>query len=175
MVKKWMVLLVLLVVSTASDYVSTYYTPILMERADLESSIQLYDSPKLITNPGTLCLYQNWVLLVENYKGVHLIDNSDPANPVNKGFLTIPGCMNVTVRNDVFYVNSAVDLVGIRVDLNALTAVELSRQEEVLPVLVSPDGHVPYSVLDKCTSDGYEVVGWIRVNATRPVNTYYYE
>lgn len=170
-----MVLFVLLVVSTASDYTYFYYSPILMERADLEASIHLYATPKPITAPGKLCLYRNWVLLVETYKGVHLIDNSDPITPVNKGFLTVPGCMEVAVRNDVFYVNNAVDLVGVRVDFATLTAVELSRQNEVLPALTNPEGYVPNYVLAKCADGTLEIVGWIKVNGTRQSNPFYYE
>jgi len=175
MAKKWLVLFVLLIVSTASDTVYTYYSPILMERADFETAIQLHHTPKPITNPGTLCLYRNWVLLVEQYKGVHLIDNSDPANPVNKGFLTIPGCTDVAVRNDVFYVNSAVDLVGVNVDFTALTATELSRQKGILPNLATPNGYVPEYIMEKCTSGEYVLVGWVKVNASGIINSSFNE
>lgn len=174
MVKKWLVILVLLVVTTASQTTYVYYTPILMERADLEASIQLFNTPKPIANPGKLCLYKNWVLLVENHKGVHLIDNSDPANPVRKAFLTVPGCMEVAVHNDVFYVNNAVDLVGVKVDLLALTATELTRMRGVLPNLVNPSGYVPYFAIEKCMDDRYEIVGWKQVSTSRPNNYYYY-
>lgn len=170
-----MVLFVLLVVSTASDSTYFYYSPIFMERVDLETSIQLYDSPKPISKPGKLCLYRNWVLLVETYKGVHLIDNSDPINPVSKGFLTVPGCMEVAVRNDVFYVNNAVDLVGVNVDFTAMTAVELSRQTDVLPILTNPEGYVSEYVMNKCSDGSLEVVGWIKVNGTGLVNPFFYD
>lgn len=175
MVKKWFVLFVLLVVATASEPAYFYYSPILMERADLETSVELYSTPKPITNPGKLCLYKNWVLLVENYKGVHLIDNSDPVNPVRKAFLTVPGCMEVAVRNDVFYVNNAVDLVGVKVDFNALTATQLSRLTGVLPELVNPSGYIPEEVLEGCNDGRYVIVGWIPVSTTSPYNQYYYE
>lgn len=175
MVKKWFVLVVLLVVATASEPAYFYYSPILMERADLETSVKMYSTPKPITEPGKLCLYKNWVLLVENYKGVHLIDNSDPANPVRKAFLTVPGCTEVAVHNDVFYVNNAVDLVGVKVDFNALTATELSRITDVLPELVNPRGYIPIEVYKACNDGSYVIVGWIPVSTTAPYNQYYYE
>lgn len=175
MVKKWFVLIVLLVVATASEPVYFYYSPILMERADLETSVEMYNTPKPIAEPGKMCLYKNWVLLVENHKGVHLIDNSDPANPVRKAFLTVPGCVEVAVHNDVFYVNNAVDLVGVKVDFQALTATVLTRLRGVLPHLVNPEGYVPRFVIDKCNDDRYEIVGWIKVSTTSPFNDYYYE
>ncbi len=175
MVKKWLVFVLLLVVSTASDTSYFYYTPLLMERAEFETSIQLNAMAKPISQPGKLCLYKNWVLLVENYKGIHLIDNSDPANPVNKGFLTIPGCLEVAVRNDVFYVNSSVDLVGVKVDFAALTAIEMTRQRGILPFPATPDGYIPEYIMEKCASGEYVLVGWLRVNGSGLINTPYYE
>jgi hypothetical protein len=175
MMKKWLAILVLMVVTTASEPAYFYYSPILMERADLETSVSLNSTPKPISDPGKLCLYRNWVLLVENYKGVHLIDNSDPANPVRKAFLTVPGCMEVAVHNDVCYVNNAVDLVGVKVDFEALTATPLSRLTGVLPALVNPRGYIPEVVLEACNDGTYVIVGWISVSSTTPYNQYYYE
>lgn len=176
MIKRWLAIFVLLVVTTASEPAGFYYTPILMERADLETAVRLFVTPKPVANPGKLCLYKNWVFLVENYKGVHLIDNSDPVNPVRKGFLTVPGCMEVAVHNDVFYVNSAVDLVGIKIDLDAMTATELSRLKGVLPALSNPKGLIPKSVLTKCIDGTYEIVGWIPKSTNKPANyDYFYE
>lgn len=163
MIKKSL-LLGLLVLVGSGDMYYTEYTALLMDREELEASIEMVNSDMPIIEPGKLCLYGPWVLLVERYKGIHVIDNSDPAQPTNRAFIRVPGCQDVAVRNDVLYVDNAVDLVGFKVDFSALTVVELSRQKALLPELVSPKGYIPREFKRKNRPAGSEIVGWLQVN-----------
>jgi len=121
----------------------------------------LSTTPKIIANPGKIYLYQNWIFLVEKYKGLHLIDNTDPANPVRKAFLTVPGCMDVAVGNGILYVDNAVDLVAVKLDLTQGTAQEVSRRRNTLPEIVSPAGFIPSSYSRMNRPANTEIIGWL--------------
>lgn len=137
------------------------YVPIFMTRANLEASIQLTNTSKLISNPGKIYLYQHWILLVEKYKGLHLIDNSDPAHPQRKAFLRVPGCMDVAVGNGTLYLDNSVDLVAVHLDLTQMKANEVGRKVKVLPEILSPAGYIPGKYLRGNRPANTEIIGWI--------------
>lgn len=137
------------------------YYPLLMTRTELQQSVHLVDSAKPITDPGRICLYGQWILLVENNKGIHLIDNTDPSKPVRKAFLRVPGCRNVAVRDGILYVDNAVDLVGVRVDMDVLRAWETARRVRALPEMVSPEGYIPAEYSRRHRPVSTEIVGWM--------------
>jgi hypothetical protein len=163
--KKFLLFIPLLLFS-GSDIFYQDYVPLFMDREELESSVQLVDSALVITDPGRIYVYRNWLMLVENYKGIHLIDNTDPANPVRKGFLRVPGCQSLAVGNGTLYVDNAVDLVGIRLDPDAMTAVEVARNKKALPEIASPDGYIPWEYQRVNRPANTEIVGWTLKNAT---------
>ncbi len=172
MIKKSVLLGLLVLMGTGSSYYYSY-TPLLMDRAELESSLIMVNGAMPIINPGKLCLYGSWVLLVERYGGIHFIDNSDPTTPQRKAFLRVPGCQDVAVRNDVLYVDNAVDLVGFKVDFSTLAGSELTRQKALLPELVSPSGNIPGQYRRRNRPEGSEIVGWLPTTET--TNSYNYD
>ena len=38
-------------------------------------------------------------------EGVHIVDNSDPSNPTNLSFLSIPGNLDISIIDDYLYVD----------------------------------------------------------------------
>jgi len=173
MLKKGLLLLSLILFG--SSYYYTEYVPVLMNRTDLEASVEMAGEAKPITDPGKLCLYQQWVLLVEKYKGIHLIDNSDPSNPVNRDFLRVPGCRDVVVGNGILYADNAVDLVGISVDFSALTASVVCRKKAILPEVDSPEGYIPSKFKRWNRPDNTEIVAWVSVTKESESSYYNYE
>jgi len=162
---KKLLLLFSILLFSGFSYNGVEYIPMLMDRTELETSVQLVSSALPIRNPGRIYIYQNWLLLVEQYKGIHLIDNADPANPVRRGFLRVPGCQSMAVRNGVLYVDNAVDLVGFQFDLNTMQGQELVRSRKALPEINSPDGYVPWEFSRANRPANTEIVGWINQNA----------
>jgi hypothetical protein len=61
MIKKSVLLGLLVLMGTGSSYYYSY-TPLLMDRAELESSLIMVNGAMPIINPGKLCLYGSWVL-----------------------------------------------------------------------------------------------------------------
>lgn len=113
------------------------YSPILMSRDQLETSI-LKKEPRTISNPGKIYRYGNYILINEQYKGVHVINNTDPKVPVNIGFIQVPGCVDMAVKSNVLYVDNAVDLVAIDIsDFNDIKVAK--RLRNTIPALLPPD------------------------------------
>lgn len=110
------------------------YNPIFIERAELERSVTYQSQPQELVDPGKIYHKHPYIYINERYKGVHVINNSDPHHPVNEGFIRVPGCMDMAVKEDILYVDNAVDLVAF--DLK--TKQETHREKNVFPEPLSP-------------------------------------
>ncbi len=74
-------------------------------------------APREIVKPGKIYLHHDLILISEVEEGVHVLDNSDPRNPVNLAFIAIPGNHDLLVREDetgtVLYADNYTDLVAL--------------------------------------------------------------
>ena len=118
----------------------TKYTPVLIAKTSLSKSISLQGSTA-IGEPAKIYYKGGFIYISERLKGVHIIDNSNPSNPINKSFIAIPGCLDMAIKNNVLYADNAIDLVSIN-----LTEAEkgnlqiLKRIADVFPEPPPPDG-----------------------------------
>lgn len=123
------------------------YEPILMQHAELVKSIALL-SPRAPKAMDKIYVKDNLLLITEKYKGVHVFDNSNPSNPINVGFLRIPGCVDVAMKGSVLYADNATDLVAVT--LSNLKDIKVcSRVEDCLPELTPPGYNYLPSVFSK--------------------------
>lgn len=72
-------------------------------------------APQPLINPGKIYLYKNFLFVNESGKGVHVIDNADPANPKPYSFITIEGNVDISIKDDVLYADNYVDLVTLNI------------------------------------------------------------
>ncbi len=114
------------------------YKPVLINKKDLVNSVMLLPA-SVPNNPGKYLLNGNHLYMVELYKGVHVFDNSHPSTPINSGFINVPGIQTISIKNNVLYVDNAIDIVAIDIT-NPTGAKVLSRIADVLPMPVTPDG-----------------------------------
>lgn len=70
-------------------------------------------SPRDLKNPGKIFFWNNYIFVSETNEGVHIINNSDPMNPVNEAFITIPGNMDIAVQNNVLYADMYADIISL--------------------------------------------------------------
>ncbi len=94
--------------------------------------------PKLSTqsqlkNPGKIYMYKNALYINERGKGIHVYDNSNPSNPIDKGFVKIHSNYDVAVKGNTLYAGSYTDILLFDVS-NPLNPVYLSREENVFDV-----------------------------------------
>lgn len=98
--------------------------------ADLDEirSTPLKGEASNIVNAGKIFVAQNMILVGEEGKGVHVIDNTNPENPINTSFINIPGNKEFYVQNNHLYAESYYDMIKIDIS-NPKDPVLLSRVE----------------------------------------------
>lgn len=135
-----------------------YYIPVLMTREVLENSIELLPAREL-DNPGKIYLIDNYIFINERYKGIHVIDNENPENPLNIHFIRIPGCIDMAVKGQTLYADNAVDLVAV--DLSEIDNISVtSRIRNVFPEISAPDGLHYWSYYTINRPENTIIVGW---------------
>ena len=140
-------------------YYYSEYTPVLMYRNVLEESIK-YEEPRDLENPGKMYFKDDFILINEKYYGIHVIDNTDPMNPVNIGFINIPGNLDMAMRYNILYADNAVDLVAIDVS-NFTTPVIKDRVKKELPELTPPGyTEVPWNYRQDNRPEDTEIIRW---------------
>lgn len=79
-----------------------------------------------VADPGKLYVKDQYLFIVELKKGIHVFDNSNPASPRAISFLTIPGTVDLAVRDNILYADSFIDLVSIDIS-NPASVREVGR------------------------------------------------
>lgn len=135
--------------------------PLTMSLDELRSSVSV-ESAQSIEESGKIYTYQDLIFINDNLKGVHVIDNSDPSNPVQKNFLKIPQNTDVAVKDNKLYANSGPDLVVF--DISNVNGIQYeTRMEHVFPNYYPPvmeeADYVDYPEIDFASEIiiGYEV------------------
>jgi len=111
------------------------YTPVFMSRDVLENSVSYIPGAREMLRTGKIYFRAPYIFVNERYKGVHVINNSNPAHPVNEGFILAPGCIEMAVKGHILYLDNAVDLVSF--DLNSKQVTK--RIRDVFPEPIPPD------------------------------------
>jgi hypothetical protein len=106
-------------VGSVDAYIPVYST----SPDDKKVELQL---PQPITNGGKIATLGNCVFQVENDKGIHIIDYSNPATPVKKGFIKSFLCRELAIKGNYIYTNNLADLVVI--DISNVNTVSVSSR-----------------------------------------------
>src|SRR6188768_864103 len=84
------------------------YEEVLQPLADIKASFKVTEDFE-ITKPGNIYTYNNYLLVAEKFKGIHILDNSSPSNPVKIKFIELKGNENFTVVNNVLLADNGPD------------------------------------------------------------------
>ncbi|MFO7829339.1 MAG: hypothetical protein R6V23_11995 [Bacteroidales bacterium] len=163
MKKIYLLVLIIPFLFTSSSYEfhnpSDYY-PILMERSELEKSVFLRENQDIVT-PGKIYYKDHIVYLNEKFKGIHVIDISNPASPEKIAFINIPGCIDIAIKNNSLFADNAIDLVSI--DLSGgVQALKVSKRvKNVFPESTPPDlDYIPAAFNHSNRPDNTIIVAW---------------
>jgi hypothetical protein len=105
----------------------TYYEPVYTTLDELRSSVEILPAEE-IKQVGKIYFKGGFLFINEPNEGVHVIDNRDPSNPLNKSFIRIPGAFDLAVRGNILFSDSYIDLVAIDIS-NLDVAQEVGRIE----------------------------------------------
>lgn len=142
----------------------TEYSPILMKRNTLNNSIK-YTEAKQICNTGKIYFKDNYIFLNEKYQGIHIINNQNPQKPQNIGFIVIPGCIDIAIKNNILYADNAVDLVAIKLNQNYTKLSVVKRIKNTFPEIAPPDGKnlkPTYKIENR--PENTIIIGWEKTN-----------
>jgi len=106
-----------------------YYEPVYTTTAEIRAAVKM-TSPQIIADPGKIYIKDSWLFVNEVGKGIHIIDNTDPSKPVIKNFLAIPGNYDLSVKGNILYADSYIDLVAIDIS-DVLNAKVVKRLEGI--------------------------------------------
>ena len=159
--------------TACNDKTTQYITyeanvPVYMSYDEFRASF-LKSAPAEINHPGKMYFKDGYIFVNEYGKGIHVIDNSDPANPEKVAFYEIMGNVDMAINGNVLFADSYIDLVAIDItDID--NPVEIDRIENVFPEIV-PEGDLwyPYAMVDK--SKGV-IVDWEVRKITEKVDDY---
>lgn len=130
------------------------YEPVYMSRLMLDHSVKYISGKQDMLQTGKIYYRAPYIFVNERYKGVHVINNSDPFHPVREGFILAPGCIDMAVKGNILYLDNAVDLVSFDLDSKEVT----DRIRNVFPEPLPPEDFFSYRRSNR--PKGYIIVGW---------------
>lgn len=105
----------------------SYFEPVYTTTAEIRASVGL-TPPQTIKEAGKIYIKDNWLFVNEVGKGIHIIDNTNPADPIIKGFLTIPGNYDLAIKGNILYADSYIDLLAI--DISDKANIKIAKRLE---------------------------------------------
>lgn len=147
-----------------STFDKTGYRPIYQSNSEVKNI--LVGAPIPLKDPGKIYLFEPYLFINERGKGLHIIDNSDPKNPENISFISIPANFDMAVKGNWLYADNASDLVVLEISDPRLPKV-VKRISGAIPAMnYPPYANVYFECID--TKKGV-VTGWEKVNMeTKP-------
>ncbi len=115
------------------------YEPIIVSRSEFEKSVKV-EKARSIVNSGKIYIKDDILFIGEKNEGFHIIDNSNPSNPVNLAFMKVPGTSDLAIKKDALYINSAVDLLAVKLSIAMKTLQVTKRIRNAFPQMQDPEG-----------------------------------
>ncbi len=118
------------------------------------------------TTPGRIVYRKPYLFINELDKGFHIIDNSNPANPQNIAFVSIPFNKDLAVKGDYVYANNDLDLISLKI-ISRDSIQLISRIHNAFDgvPLLPPDYNGYFECVDPAKG---EVIGWEPAVLTNP-------
>ena len=85
--------------------------PVFMSISEFRNSVKVTDEVVPITKRGKICFYKDYLYISSPDKGIHIVDNRNPASPRIAGFVELIGNEDLSIKDDKLYADSYVDLV----------------------------------------------------------------
>ena len=122
---------------------------------------------------GKIVYADPYLLVNERFKGIHVVDNTNPADPIKMAFLSIPGNTDFTLKGQYLYANHGNALKTFRINFvventtlteafsleetKAINNFFSSQEENTISALYPPDHNGFFECVD--SSKGI-VIGW---------------
>ncbi len=134
-------LMLVLVFPSCEDQLESTYTyqtqvPVFLQVNTFREADIIIEPAKPLDNPGKIYIFGDYLFISEPGKGIHILDNTDPASPRNLNFINIPGTGDMAINDNILYADNYVDLLAF--DISDPQDIEMvKREEDVFPNLYS--------------------------------------
>ncbi len=127
--------------------------------------------PAPIKESGKIYAYQDYIFVNDKYRGVHVVDNSDPTNPKKIAFIEIDGNVDISVKGDYLYADSITDLVVL--DISNIDDIKMvNRLEDVLRDNIVWPAEADLFDWGEVDYENEIVIGWETVTERRLISEY---
>ena len=139
--------------------------PLKMSKAEFRNSVDII-APIPLDESGKIYAYQNYIFVNDKYRGVHVIDNSDPAAPKKVSFIKIAGNVDISVKDNYLYADSITDLIVL--DISNINDIKIvNRLENVLRDNVIWPAEADIYEYDSIDYQNEILIGWELVTERR--------
>lgn len=145
---KVLMFIIVSIIFSSCCYIDGTYTveinePVYMTYEELRYAI-VSTKPVSISKAGKIFITDQYLFVNDLNRGIHVFDNSDPSSPQGIAYISIPGNVDISVKDNVLYADSFVDLVAI--DIQNLPEIEeIKRFKDIFP-------YDPYQLLEEWVS-----------------------
>lgn len=101
----------------------TEMEPVYMSPQEIREAASVV-APEGLGQTGRIYLYENYIFVNEMGRGIHVINNSEPAEPVVESFINLPGNYKMSIKDDIMYADSYMDMVAI--DISNFKSIEIA-------------------------------------------------
>lgn len=159
-----LMLLPFLILTSCKDEIKetvTYKTqvPVYLSLSDIRAQPITVIKSQPVTSPGKIYIHGDYLFVNEQNKGIHIIDNSNPALPKILNFISIPGNVDMAVNNNILYADHYIDLLAIDISdpksvkvvktvegvfesnlIDKVNGIFMTFKDTVITTTVTPDG-----------------------------------
>lgn len=133
-----------------------------MSAEEFLGSIQIRTTEQPIREQGKICFYEGYLFVSESDKGIHIIDNQNPASPRNIGFIEVTGNRDIAIKNNILYADAYTSLVWFDILDPGKPVVKGSIENVFERAYPEPDNSLEYdyTLCKEGEERGLVVVGW---------------
>ena len=143
----------------------TINEPVVMDAEVFRSSVKISSATHQLTGYGKISYYNGYFFMSDPQKGIHIINNQNPSNPYVVGYIELMGNADISVRNDILYADSYVDLVWFDVSTPSSPVLKGRLENafpDVLPLVENRSG-IDYKMCQEKKEQKKIIVGWKEV------------
>ena len=148
--------------------------PVFMNAAQFRAKVKVTNEARAIKKQGKISFYEGFLFISEPNEGIHIIDNRNPSNPENVGFIELTGNADMAIRDNLLYADSYIDLVWFDIT-NPQSPQFAGRIDSIFPDALPPVDN-NYSIdYNMCFGEKRQpgiIVGWKVTERTESISHY---
>ena len=123
--------------------------------------------PRPIGNLGKIYYKAPFIYVNERNQGIHVLDNTDPENPISVKFIEVIGSEDIAIKGNILYADNLTDLVAI--DISDLSNIAVTSRVKDLYQESKKDYPEGYSGYFECVDNSRGIViGWETTTLENP-------